>query len=78
MKKIIINTAFAVLGAFASSAVFAQAYPNKPITLVVPQAAGGTNDIVGRLIAPAYGEAIGTQLLLKISRVLAAILVLKQ
>lgn len=65
MKKIIINTAFAVLGAFASSAVFAQAYPNKPITLVVPQAAGGTNDIVGRLIAPAYGEAIGTSIVVE-------------
>lgn len=65
MKRIIINTAFAILGAFASSAVFAQAYPNKPITLVVPQAAGGTNDIVGRLIAPAYGEAIGTSIVVE-------------
>ena len=65
MNKKIINTVFAVLGAFASCAVLAQAYPNKPIALVVPQAAGGTNDIVARLIAPAYGDAIGTSIVVE-------------
>ncbi len=33
-------------------------YPAKPITVIVPQAAGGTNDIVGRLIAQKLGEAL--------------------
>jgi tripartite-type tricarboxylate transporter receptor subunit TctC len=65
MNKKIINTVFAVLGVFASCAVLAQAYPNKPIALVVPQAAGGTNDIVARLIAPAYGDAIGTSIVVE-------------
>lgn len=54
-----------VASAFTVTAVSAQAYPNKPISLVVPQAAGGSNDIVARLIAPAYGEAIGTSIIVE-------------
>jgi tripartite-type tricarboxylate transporter receptor subunit TctC len=67
MNKII-NSVFVVLtvcGGFTSYAAIAQPYPNKPIALVVPQAAGGTNDIVARLIAPAYGEAIGTSIVVE-------------
>ena len=53
------------LGITVSLGVQAQAYPNKPISLVVPQAAGGTNDIVGRLIATAFGDSIGTSVLVE-------------
>ena len=54
-----------VLGATISLGAQAQSYPNKPISMVVPQAAGGTNDIVARLIAPAFGEAIGTSIVVE-------------
>jgi tripartite-type tricarboxylate transporter receptor subunit TctC len=54
-----------VIGVTISFGVQAQAYPNKPISLVVPQAAGGTNDIVGRLIAPAFGDSIGTSVVVE-------------
>lgn len=40
---------------FASSA-FAQNYPNKPIRLIVPYAAGGTSDILARHIGPKLTE----------------------
>ncbi|MEH3086729.1 MAG: tripartite tricarboxylate transporter substrate binding protein [Xylophilus ampelinus] len=35
------------------------AYPSRPLVLVVPQAAGGTNDIVGRLVGQKLGEVLG-------------------
>jgi tripartite-type tricarboxylate transporter receptor subunit TctC len=37
----------------------AQAYPNKPIKLVLPFSAGGLSDIVGRITAQKMGEALG-------------------
>jgi len=52
------------LGALAISgapAVLAQgaAYPQRPIVLIVPQAAGGTNDIVGRVAGQKLAEKLG-------------------
>ena len=63
-KKIttIVGLLFALLFSISAQA---QSYPNKPIALVVPQAAGGTNDIVARLIAPAFGDTIGASVVVE-------------
>ena len=44
---------------FASSAVRAQTYPSRQITLIIPFAAGGSNDMVGRTIGRKLAEAWG-------------------
>ena len=39
--------------------VQAQDYPSKPITLIVPQNPGGTNDLVGRTVAQRLSQQLG-------------------
>jgi tripartite-type tricarboxylate transporter receptor subunit TctC len=40
-------------------AAAAQDYPTRPVTMVVPFAAGGPIDVLGRILAPSLGEALG-------------------
>ncbi|MBS7806750.1 tripartite tricarboxylate transporter substrate binding protein BugE [Variovorax sp. PCZ-1] len=43
----------------ASGLAQAQNYPNKPVTLQIPFAPGGTTDIIGRVISEPLGKALG-------------------
>lgn len=49
----------ALLSVALHSGAHAQAYPNKPIKMIVPFPAGGTTDIVARLVAQRMSESMG-------------------
>lgn len=58
-RRLLVAAAIAGAFTFASGATWAQAYPNKPIRLVVPFAPGGTTDIIARVVSEKFGAAIG-------------------
>ena len=59
----IVHTAVIAFAAllFAPSAAMAQAYPSKPVRVVIPWPPGGSNDIVGRIVLQKMGESMGQQ-----------------
>ncbi|WP_313571268.1 Bug family tripartite tricarboxylate transporter substrate binding protein [Comamonas terrigena] len=55
----------AAVAALASPAVHAADYPSKPITLVIPFSAGGSTDIVGRLLAQKMSESMNVSVVVE-------------
>jgi len=54
---------FLLVFSFAAGLAHAQNYPNKSVRLIVPFAAGGSTDVIARILAPRLSEAWGQQVL---------------
>jgi tripartite-type tricarboxylate transporter receptor subunit TctC len=62
MKK---TLAFAAALAFLAGAASAQQYPTKPITVIVPFAAGGPTDVIARIVGESMSKTLGQQLVIE-------------
>ena len=81
-KRWFVSSALAAMLFSASHFALAQtAYPDKPVKLVIPFAAGGATDVLGRLLAVAMQEKLGQSVVVEnkpgAGTVLAASLVAK-
>jgi tripartite-type tricarboxylate transporter receptor subunit TctC len=65
-RRTILSGAIAAASIWASPAAIAQtAFPAKPITIIVPAAAGGPTDTVARLIGESMGRSLGQTILVE-------------
>jgi tripartite-type tricarboxylate transporter receptor subunit TctC len=61
IKQLLTGAFLAACSSFAA----AQSYPTKPVSVIVPFAAGGTNDIVARIIAQELSSSLGKQVVVE-------------
>jgi tripartite-type tricarboxylate transporter receptor subunit TctC len=64
MSKTIFRMALGLLLALSGEAA-AQDFPSHPMTLVIPFAAGGPQDVLGRIIAQRMSEVLGQQVIVE-------------
>ena len=66
MKRLLASwAAAATMLAFGTLGAAAQTYPDRPITVVVPFAAGGPTDTVTRLVAEPMSKDLGQQIVVE-------------
>jgi tripartite-type tricarboxylate transporter receptor subunit TctC len=65
MRKIALNMVLAAILAAGIGSADAQQWPARPVTLVVPFAAGGPVDTIARIIAARISELLGQQMVIE-------------
>jgi len=63
MLKLTIGALIGVVGLGAGAS--AQDYPNRPLTMVIPFAAGGPTDVLGRVVGTRMSEILGQQVVIE-------------
>jgi tripartite-type tricarboxylate transporter receptor subunit TctC len=63
-KRALVAGATALVASLSAPAM-AQEFPNKPITLIVPFAAGGPTDIIARIAAESMSRTLGQQVIVE-------------
>ena len=61
MRKLCTAAFLLALASITAPAVAQDNYPDRAIRLIIPFAPGGSNDVVGRIIANQLGQALGKQ-----------------
>ena len=64
-RKFLKMAAYAAAFPVAAPTARAQSYPSRPVRVVVPVAAGGANDVTGRIIAQWLSERLGQQFVIE-------------
>lgn len=54
-----------ILATAAPQAALSQVYPIRPVRIISPFAAGGSNDVIARTIAPKFTETLGQQFIVE-------------
>src|ERR1700758_4081729 len=62
---VVLAGVLAALGLGAMKVAQADQWPTRPITMVVPFAAGGPTDVVGRILADRLSDALGQQVIVE-------------
>jgi tripartite-type tricarboxylate transporter receptor subunit TctC len=63
MRKLLLTIALTTLAGITSAP--AQTYPSKPITIIVPFAAGGGSDVIGRIVAERMRVSLGQPVIIE-------------
>jgi tripartite-type tricarboxylate transporter receptor subunit TctC len=65
MRQALFGATLALASMFAAGGAIAQAWPAKPVRVIVPYAPGGTADTLGRVVADHMTEAFGQQFVIE-------------
>jgi len=64
-RRVLLTAAAAVASLAMPLSAMAQAYPTKPITMIVPFSAGGPTDALARVLGQRMSEALGQQIVIE-------------
>src|SRR5262249_61108667 len=65
MIKCVVIALALISSALGIGAAAAQPYPSRPVTMVVPFAAGGPTDVLARILAQSMSQTLGQQIVIE-------------